>query len=58
MDKVCENCGSPDIWVDATAVWCVTFQTWVLDKVFDHTECNECGETEAMDLETNITESK
>ena len=58
MDKVCEQCRSPNIWVDATAVWCVTLQTWVLDQLFDHTECTECGgETHALDLKTNITES-
>lgn len=61
IDKVCGQCGSTNIWVDAAAVWCVTKQTWVLESLFDHTECGECcSRTQPKDeiLETSIIESK
>lgn len=50
--KVCENCGSDDVWADALAVWNPETDEWELGNVFDYEHCNECdGETHIIDKE-------
>lgn len=43
ITKVCSECDSENVWKDATAIWCVDTQQWVLSGVQDHEGCNDCG---------------
>lgn len=44
--KVCPNCGSENVTVDAHASWNVEKQDWELGEVFAETAlCNECDES-------------
>lgn len=46
---VCANCGSKEVWVDATAVWSEAAQQWELLHTFDNSYCNDCdGETNLL----------
>ena len=50
IKKVCANCGSEDVWVDAVAAWDVENQGWELASTFlEHAVCVECG-GEGIDL--------
>lgn len=42
--KVCGNCGSDEVCVDASAAWCVENQMWELADTYSHAWCNseEC----------------
>lgn len=48
--KVCAECGSEDVWYDATAVWDVEHQMWELGTWFDDAFCVNC------DTETTIVD--
>lgn len=41
---VCAKCGSEDVVLDATAVWCQPTQQWVLLSLCDNATCEDCGE--------------
>ena len=44
IKKVCANCGSENVWVDATAAWDVENQGWELAFTsLDHAVCADCG---------------
>ena len=40
-ERVCDTCGSANIWADAVAKWNGT--DWQLSSVMDHEECEDCG---------------
>lgn len=43
---VCTECGSQDVWVDASASWDMDAQRWVLEQAYQQAYCDECdGET-------------
>lgn len=43
---VCAECGSDNVWVDATASWDIGQQRWVLENTFQQEYCEKCdGET-------------
>ena len=48
IKMVCENCGSDDVWRDATAVWDYQAQLWDLGSMFQQEYCVAC------DCETHI----
>jgi hypothetical protein len=49
--RVCTECGSTDVWWDATAVWSDEDQMLVLESTFDMTYCNNCdGECSVKDV--------
>lgn len=49
IEKVCEKCGSVEVWMDAMAEWDVDTQSWELGSNFvDYSWCRDC------DAETNI----
>lgn len=51
---VCEECGSDNVWVDATAAWDIATQKWVLESTFQQEYCEQCdGETTLEWVETN-----
>jgi len=53
--QVCKHCGSPDIWVDACAVWSEQDQAWELSTVFDNAYCNDCeGETYIREVKESV----
>jgi hypothetical protein len=39
IEKVCETCGSVEVWVDALAEWDVDTQSWELGSTFDNSWC-------------------
>lgn len=41
---VCQTCGSDDVRRDADATWSVDAQEWELNTVFDHGDCEKCGQ--------------
>lgn len=44
MDYRCNECGSPSIYRETTASWCVASQTWVMSDCIEATVfCGECG---------------
>jgi hypothetical protein len=50
--KVCQTCGSDDVWLDANAVWSPEDDCWELLNVFDAAWCNACdGECTIIDKE-------
>lgn len=38
----CPYCGSDNIVLDATAVWHIETQEWILCDTFDEFTCNDC----------------
>lgn len=40
--KVCGECGSERVVIDAWAVWDVDKQDWVLDDILDNEYCRDC----------------
>jgi hypothetical protein len=43
IEKVCETCGSVEVWVDALAEWDVDTQSWELGTTFgDNSWCRDC----------------
>ena len=42
IKKVCENCGSENVMIDAYAAWCEEQQKWELHSVYDHGFCDDC----------------
>ena len=42
----CPQCGSHNVWRDATAGWCGETQDWVLKGVQDAGGCDDCGADE------------
>lgn len=42
ITKVCERCGSEDVWADANAEWDVENQCWTLLDTFPNEWCNDC----------------
>lgn len=52
INIICAVCGSADILKDAYAKWDTEKQEWVLQNVFDNTDCNICeGETKTIEVE-------
>lgn len=50
--KICNHCGSENVWVDANADWDTEAQEWVVCNIFDAEWCNDCdGETTIIDKE-------
>ena len=44
QQPVCPECGSNDIGLEATAIWDMDAQDWVLNSTFDSNGyCRECG---------------
>ena len=58
IKKVCEKCGSDDVWFAAYAAWDVDTQSWKLASVYrgyvfrDEIWCIEC------DADTNIIDQE
>jgi hypothetical protein len=51
--KVCNSCGSENVWSDASAAWDSELQEWVLLNVFDNEWCDDCdGECKIVDATT------
>jgi len=50
VEKVCKNCGSDRVLVDAHAEWDVDTQQWELVHTYDHSFCKDC------DSETTIVD--
>lgn len=48
--RVCETCGSENVWKDATACWSPEIQEYELRQIFDEEWCDDC------DSKTNIIE--
>lgn len=55
IKKVCSECGSEDVLVDAYASWNYGKQKYELDSTYDNTFCNNCG-GECSINEIEITE--
>ena len=55
--KICGNCKSEEVRVDAWASWDVDAQEWVLHGVFDASYCDECEEACDVD-EVPIEETR
>jgi hypothetical protein len=52
IEKVCETCGSVEVWVDALAEWDVDAQSWELGSTFAHSWCRDCdADTYIIDKE-------
>jgi len=51
-NKVCSQCGSDDVFLDASAKWDIHTQQWVLDEVTEPTSensfCNECSDSTTL----------
>ena len=43
VDYVCDECGSENIYKDATATWSVAHQRMVLASTQDNGWCEDCG---------------
>lgn len=43
IDVYCLHCGSRDVQRDASAVWSIPEQAWVLCAVYDNAVCEQCG---------------
>jgi hypothetical protein len=52
IEKVCETCGSVEVWVDALAEWDADAQSWELGSTFAHSWCRDC------DADTNIIDQE
>ena len=52
IKKVCEKCGSEDVWIDAAAEWDTYNQSWMLGNKWDYSYCADC------DAETNIIDQE
>ena len=56
IKKVCEKCGSDDVWFEAYAAWDVDTQSWELGSTFDNSWCRDCdGETNIIEQEIKET---
>ena len=44
IEKVCEKCGSDDVFIDALAEWDVDTQSWELGTAFDNSWCRDCDD--------------
>jgi hypothetical protein len=42
ITKVCETCGSQDVFIDAYAEWDVDTQSWELCATYDASWCAVC----------------
>ena len=42
IKKVCEKCGSEDVWVDAAAEWDTDTQSWELGNMWYYSHCGDC----------------
>ena len=42
IKKVCSDCGSTDVKLDAWAIWDYEKQEWILDDVFPNSWCEAC----------------
>ena len=51
---ICAECGSDDVWIDATAVWDVENQNWELGSMFQQEVCRKC-ETEVKIIEAEYS---
>jgi hypothetical protein len=52
IKKVCEKCGSEDVWVDAAAEWNTDTQSWELGNMWDYSHCGDCdSKTDIVDQE-------
>lgn len=52
IKKVCNHCGSENVWMDANAHWDVEKQKWVLLDTFPNEWCDDCeAETSIIDEE-------
>jgi Zn finger protein HypA/HybF involved in hydrogenase expression len=52
IKKVCEKCGSEDIWIDAAAEWDIDSQSWQLGNMWDYSHCADCdSKTDIVDQE-------
>lgn len=48
---VCKTCGGDQIYKDAMAMWDIEKQDWVLQTVYDHTDCADCdGECQVVEI--------
>jgi hypothetical protein len=54
IKKVCEECGSDNVYVEAYAEWDVDAQAWVLATKFDNCYCSSCDDENYCDTETRI----
>jgi hypothetical protein len=54
IKKVCEKCGSENVYIDAYAGWSVERQSWELASTFDNSYCSDCDTETYIDTETDI----
>lgn len=50
IEMICRNCKSDQVSMDATAVWDVDKQDWVLSGIMDTAYCDICDETQLEEL--------
>ncbi len=56
IKKVCTNCGSDQVSVDATARWNIETQDWEITDIMDGEFCDDCDcETHFKDAEIDAT---
>lgn len=52
MKKVCNQCGSEDVTVDASASWNEETNDWEIDTIWQNAYCNDCdGKCHIDDVE-------
>ena len=42
IKKVCEECGSDNVTINANAEWDVETQSWELLSTYEHSWCSDC----------------
>jgi len=47
---VCAKCGSDEVLFDALAEWDKEAQKFVLRRLLDHAECEDCGTTKIKEI--------
>ena len=57
IEKVCPECGSDSVIMDASAEWCASEQQWVLASTHEGAACGECGWT-GDQLEDRVIENE
>ena len=56
IEKVCETCGSEEVFIDAYADWDVDTQSWELCATYDESWCAVCDSgTNIIDQEIKET---
>ena len=58
ITKVCETCGSDNVYVEAYARWNVDAQSWALATKFDNYYCGDCDDETYCDTETDIVDQE